>query len=40
KRLFLHAWKLSFTHPVDSREMQVEAPLAPELDTFLNKLTR
>jgi 23S rRNA pseudouridine955/2504/2580 synthase len=40
KRLFLHAWKLSFTHPVDGREMQVEAPLAPELDKFLNKLAR
>ena len=40
KRLFLHAWKLSFTHPADDREMQVEAPLAPELDAFLNKLAR
>ncbi|MDM5088689.1 23S rRNA pseudouridine(955/2504/2580) synthase RluC [Aeromonas bestiarum] len=40
KRLFLHAWKLSFTHPIDGREMQVEAPLAPELDNFLNKLAR
>ncbi|MGY4107094.1 23S rRNA pseudouridine(955/2504/2580) synthase RluC [Aeromonas encheleia] len=40
KRLFLHAWKLSFTHPADGREMQVEAPLAPELDNFLNKLVR
>ncbi|MBV7415100.1 23S rRNA pseudouridine(955/2504/2580) synthase RluC [Aeromonas encheleia] len=40
KRLFLHAWKLSFTHPADGREMQVEAPLAPELDNFLNKLAR
>lgn len=40
KRLFLHAWRLSFTHPVDGREMQVEAPLAPELDNFLNKLAR
>ncbi len=40
KRLFLHAWKLSFTHPADGREMQVEAPLAPELDNFLNGLPR
>lgn len=40
KRLFLHAWKLSFIHPADAREMQVEAPLAPELDDFLNKLAR
>ncbi|MBV7437687.1 23S rRNA pseudouridine(955/2504/2580) synthase RluC [Aeromonas sp. sif2416] len=40
KRLFLHAWKLSFTHPADGREMQAEAPLAPELDNFLNKLAR
>ncbi|MGL6350028.1 MAG: 23S rRNA pseudouridine(955/2504/2580) synthase RluC [Aeromonas sp.] len=40
KRLFLHAWKLTFTHPADGREMQVEAPLAPELDGFLEKLAK
>lgn len=40
KRLFLHAWKLTFTHPVDDREMQVEAPLSPELEAFLAKLPR
>ncbi len=40
KRLFLHAWKLSFTHPADDREMQVEAPLSPELEAFLGKLPR
>ncbi|MGY3868096.1 23S rRNA pseudouridine(955/2504/2580) synthase RluC [Aeromonas crassostreae] len=40
KRLFLHAWKLTFTHPVDGREVLIEAPLAAELDTFLNKLAR
>jgi 23S rRNA pseudouridine955/2504/2580 synthase len=40
KRLFLHAWKLTFTHPVDGREVLIEAPLAPELYSFLNKLAR
>lgn len=40
KRLFLHAWKLTFTHPVDGREVLIEAPLAPELDSFLSKLAR
>ncbi len=40
KRLFLHAWKLTFTHPIDGREVLIEAPLAPELDNFLNKLAR
>ncbi len=40
KRLFLHAWKLTFTHPVDGHEVLIEAPLAPELDNFLNKLAR
>lgn len=40
KRLFLHAWKLTFTHPLDGREVLIEAPLAPELDNFLNKLAR
>ncbi|MGL5948907.1 MAG: 23S rRNA pseudouridine(955/2504/2580) synthase RluC [Aeromonas sp.] len=38
KRLFLHAWKLTFTHPVDGREVTIEAPLAPELEQVLKTL--
>jgi 23S rRNA pseudouridine955/2504/2580 synthase len=30
-RMFLHAWQLHFSHPLDEREMQLKAPLPPEL---------
>ncbi|PJG59211.1 23S rRNA pseudouridine(955/2504/2580) synthase RluC [Aeromonas cavernicola] len=40
KRLFLHAWMLTFAHPVDGREIKIEAPLSLELETFLNGLAR
>jgi 23S rRNA pseudouridine955/2504/2580 synthase len=38
KRMFLHARRIRFTHPVDGREMVVEAPLAPELAAHLARL--
>lgn len=31
ERMFLHAWRLSFPHPVDGRMLQLQAPLPPEL---------
>ena len=37
-RNFLHAAHLEFTHPRTSEEISVEAPLAPELTTFLESL--
>lgn len=37
-RLFLHAWKLSFRHPVTGDPMAFEAPLAAELEETLARL--
>ncbi|MFZ4703642.1 MAG: 23S rRNA pseudouridine(955/2504/2580) synthase RluC [Candidatus Methylumidiphilus sp.] len=39
KRLFLHASELGFAHPGDKRLFQVKAPLEPELEEFLQRLT-
>ncbi|ORU92920.1 MAG: 23S rRNA pseudouridylate synthase [Cycloclasticus sp. symbiont of Bathymodiolus heckerae] len=38
KRLFLHASKLSFIHPLSAKRVRFEAPLDAELETFLNQL--
>lgn len=38
KRLFLHAWRLNFKHPLTNCEMTLEAPLAPELSILLERL--
>jgi 23S rRNA pseudouridine955/2504/2580 synthase len=38
QRLFLHASRLTFRHPVDDKDMTMEAPLDPHLQAFLNKL--
>ncbi len=35
KRMFLHAASLEFCHPRSTQVMRVEAPLAPELERFL-----
>jgi 23S rRNA pseudouridine1911/1915/1917 synthase len=37
-RNFLHAARLSFTHPQTAKPMDLEAPLPPELATFLETL--
>ena len=37
-RNFLHAARLSFRHPQSGEELALEAPLAPELTIFLEKL--
>jgi 23S rRNA pseudouridine1911/1915/1917 synthase len=34
-RNFLHAAHLSFTHPQTRKTMDIDAPLPPELETFL-----
>jgi 23S rRNA pseudouridine1911/1915/1917 synthase len=34
-RLFLHAWKLAFPHPVTGRMMEFEAPLPDELQKLI-----
>jgi 23S rRNA pseudouridine1911/1915/1917 synthase len=38
ERPFLHAWRLSFTHPGDGRRMEFTAPLAPDLQAVLDDL--
>ncbi len=39
KRMFLHAASLRFTHPVQGELLRLDAPLPPELDQFLARLT-
>lgn len=39
KRLFLHASRLRFKHPVDNKEMMIEAPLPDDLQAMLEKLS-
>lgn len=38
RRLFLHAWKLSFPHPVTGNMIAVEAPLPPTFQECLERL--
>ncbi|HEU5337683.1 MAG TPA: 23S rRNA pseudouridine(955/2504/2580) synthase RluC [Sulfuricaulis sp.] len=38
KRMFLHAWRLQFSHPLTNRKMNVEAPLPAELTALLERL--
>jgi 23S rRNA pseudouridine1911/1915/1917 synthase len=38
ERPFLHALRLTFTHPTDGRRMQFDAPLAPDLQAVLDEL--
>jgi 23S rRNA pseudouridine955/2504/2580 synthase len=35
RRMFLHAWRLQFTHPADGRRVELLAPLPPELNEFV-----
>jgi len=37
KRMFLHAWKLAFVHPLTGERLRLEAPLPPELEAFLDR---
>ena len=34
-RMFLHAWRLAFTHPVSGKRVQLEAGLPPELQQWV-----
>ena len=36
-RMLLHAWRLSFRHPVDGRPMMLEAPLDPAYNALLER---
>ncbi|MEJ6024088.1 RluA family pseudouridine synthase [Ramlibacter sp. PS4R-6] len=35
KRMFLHAWRLQFTHPASGERVELTAPPPPELEKFL-----
>lgn len=39
-RQALHAWRLTFLHPIDNRELRFEAPLPPDLTTLLTRLRK
>ena len=38
KRMFLHAYSITFTHPLTAELIQLSAPLPKELREFMNKL--
>ena len=38
KRMFLHACRMTFTHPLTAESVTFEAPLPPELTKYLNTL--
>jgi 23S rRNA pseudouridine955/2504/2580 synthase len=38
KRMFLHAWRLAFDHPVTGAPMALESPLPDDLARFLDRL--
>ena len=38
KRMFLHAHRIGFMHPIDGRDMVIESPLAPDLAQFVARL--
>ena len=39
KRMFLHAWKMRFPHPISGSAMVLEAPVPAGLEAFLEKLS-
>lgn len=39
KRMFLHAWKIKFPHPLLGTEMALEAALPKALESFIHKLS-
>ena len=36
KRMFLHAWRLQFTHPASAERVELLAPLPPDLQVFIS----
>ena len=40
KRMFLHAWKISFPHPLLGTPMALEAALPKALESFLHRLSK
>ena len=39
KRMFLHAWKISFPHPISGQPLALESPLPEMLEAFLQQLS-
>lgn len=39
KRMFLHAWKLQFNHPVSGERIALQADLPPDLEKFVHHVT-
>jgi 23S rRNA pseudouridine1911/1915/1917 synthase len=39
ERPFLHACRLSFTHPIDGRRVDFDSPLPPELEAVIDDIT-
>lgn len=40
KRMFLHAHSITFKHPLTGESLSIQAPLAPELQKYLDKLSK
>jgi 23S rRNA pseudouridine955/2504/2580 synthase len=40
KRMFLHAHSISFKHPLSGEALTIQAPLAPELQKFIDRLDK
>ncbi len=38
KRMFLHAWRLQFNHPVSAERVALQAPLPPELQQHIDQI--
>jgi 23S rRNA pseudouridine955/2504/2580 synthase len=38
KRMFLHAHRIRFAHPIDGREIEIESPLSADLARFLARI--
>jgi 23S rRNA pseudouridine955/2504/2580 synthase len=36
KRMFLHAWRLQFTHPTTGKRVELKSALPPELQLYTN----
>ena len=39
KRMFLHAWKIRFPHPISGDDVKLEAPLPEALQTFIHRVS-
>jgi 23S rRNA pseudouridine955/2504/2580 synthase len=39
KRMFLHAWKIKFPHPISGNAVALEAPLPDSLEAFIQQLS-